>query len=636
MSADFTIKGDTSLDGSGAKKGISAFTMAAGNLLSDLAQSALSVAKEIGAAFINEGANLQQNIGGIETLYKESSDVVDAYANEAYKYGVSMNSYMEQATSFAAALNQSLGGNTAAAAEAANTAIQDMADNAAKMGTSIDSIQTAYQGFAKQNYTMLDNLKLGYGGTKEEMQRLLDDASKLSGVKYNMSSLADVYSAIHVVQENLGLTGVAAEEASETYTGAFQAMQAATSNLLADMANGAPIEDNLQQVADTAITFIFGNFLPMVANGLSAIPQVVSTAIDTLGALITEKAPGFLENITTFIQNIINEFMVKFPLFVSTGLDMISNFVTGIVDGMPQTISSIETLINSMLWFIFQNLPGFLSKGADIVLNLIQGLLNNLPNIIASLGRIVSNLITYLMTNLPRFLEKGGQIIVSLAHGLANNLPNIIATLGEVLLSLIQTIGRNLPQFLQKGLEIIGKVAAGLIDAIPVLVSKVPSIITRLKDKFLSINWAQVGLDILRGIANGIMNGASTIISAAQNAASSALSAAKRWLGIKSPSKVFRDQVGAFIPPGMAEGIKANEGKSNQAAEDMAESMVERARATVGGMIGTVGTAIAGTRNGEQAINASFTGQTESVIEIDGREVGRATAPYINEQLLFA
>ena len=230
-----------------------------------------------------EGADLQQSLGGIETLFKGSADVVKKYANEAYKTtGLSANAYMENVTGFSASLLQSLGGDTRKAADVANMAMVDMADNSNKMGTSMDRIQDAYQGFAKQNYTMLDNLKLGYGGTKTEMQRLLADAQKLTGVKYDINNLSDVYQAIHAIQENLDITGTTAKEAATTFSGSFASMKAAAQNVLGKLALGEDIMPSLHQLFETVKTFLVGNLIPMVWNVLKGIPQVLAGALGEL------------------------------------------------------------------------------------------------------------------------------------------------------------------------------------------------------------------------------------------------------------------------------------------------------------------------------------------------------------------
>lgn len=245
------------------------------------------------SASISEGAALQQSLGGVETLFKSSADTVKNYANEAYRTtGLSANKYMESVTGFSASLLQSLGGDTDKAAEVANMALVDMSDNANKMGSSMESIQFAYQGFAKQNYTMLDNLKLGYGGTKQEMQRLLADAEKLTGVKYNINNLSDVYSAIHAIQENLDITGTTAKEAASTFTGSFESMKAAAQNVLGKLAIGENILPSLRALLDTTSTFLFNNFLPMLGNIFSGLGVVLSEGISNVVSQVFGESIG--------------------------------------------------------------------------------------------------------------------------------------------------------------------------------------------------------------------------------------------------------------------------------------------------------------------------------------------------------
>ena len=254
------------------------------------------VAAGIGKAFkatLDEGAALQQSLGGIETLFKDSADKVKGYANEAYKTtGLSANAYMENVTGFSASLLQSLGGDTNKAAETANMAMIDMSDNANKMGTSMESIQMAYQGFAKQNYTMLDNLKLGYGGTKQEMERLLNDAQKLTGVKYDINNLSDVYNAIHAIQENLDITGTTAKEAASTFSGSFESMKAAAQNVLGKLALGENILPSLHALLKTTSTFLFDNFLPMIGNVFSGLGLVMTEGISQIASQLFGDAFG--------------------------------------------------------------------------------------------------------------------------------------------------------------------------------------------------------------------------------------------------------------------------------------------------------------------------------------------------------
>lgn len=254
--------------------------------------AAAGIGKAFGAA-LSEGAALQQSLGGVETLFKDSADKVKGFANDAYKTtGLSANAYMENVTGFSASLLQSLGGDTDKAAETANMAMIDMSDNANKMGTSMESIQLAYQGFAKQNYTMLDNLKLGYGGTKQEMQRLLADAEKLTGVKYDINNLSDVYSAIHAIQENLDITGTTAREAATTFTGSFESMKAAAQNVLGKIAIGENVTPALQALLETTRTFLFNNFFPMIGNILSGLGVVLTEGLSSLASQLFGDAFG--------------------------------------------------------------------------------------------------------------------------------------------------------------------------------------------------------------------------------------------------------------------------------------------------------------------------------------------------------
>lgn len=323
-----------------------------------------------------EGADLQQSLGGIETLFKGSADVVKKYANEAYKTtGLSANAYMENVTGFSASLLQSLGGDTRKAADVANMAMVDMADNSNKMGTSMDRIQDAYQGFAKQNYTMLDNLKLGYGGTKTEMQRLLADAQKLTGVKYDINNLSDVYQAIHAIQENLDITGTTAKEAATTFSGSFASMKAAAQNVLGKLALGEDIMPSLHQLFETVKTFLVGNLIPMVWNVLKGIPQVLAAALGELMHTL------FGDYIGESIMNDLYDVFDKVGGVVSTIYDMIFGSLSkkdnidflkklGINERTASSIVNIGDNIRTM----FENIGAVISNVAGIVGEFISDL----------------------------------------------------------------------------------------------------------------------------------------------------------------------------------------------------------------------------------------------------------------------
>ena len=305
--------------------------------------AAAGIGKAFSAA-ISEGAALQQSLGGIETLFKGSADKVKGYANEAYKTtGLSANAYMENVTGFSASLLQSLGGDTNKAAETANMAMIDMSDNANKMGTSMESIQMAYQGFAKQNYTMLDNLKLGYGGTKQEMERLLNDAQKLTGVKYDINNLSDVYSAIHAIQENLDITGTTAKEASTTFTGSFESMKAAAQNVLGKLALGEDIKPSLEALLNSTEIFLVGNLAPMIGNILAQLPTLL------MGALKGVFTKLFGEGIGSALAGVLTTLAGAFA-----GFKLFSVF-SGLLSGLPGIIATVKTAVTGFFALLSAN-----------------------------------------------------------------------------------------------------------------------------------------------------------------------------------------------------------------------------------------------------------------------------------------
>lgn len=364
--------------------------------------AAAGIGKAFSAA-ISEGAALQQSLGGVETLFKGSADKVKGYANEAYKTtGLSANAYMENVTGFSASLLQSLGGDTNKAAETANMAMIDMSDNANKMGTSMESIQMAYQGFAKQNYTMLDNLKLGYGGTKQEMQRLLADAEKLTGVKYDINNLSDVYNAIHAIQENLDITGTTAKEAASTFSGSFESMKAAAQNVLGKIAIGENVTPALESLLETTKTFLFGNFLPMVGNILSGLGVVLTHGLsdiasqlfgDAFGSAVFDQLAHVTGIFETFFDMIFGSMdkEANFEILDALGFsEDAANQIINIADNIRVTFENIGSAIGdvlgivgdfvgdllgikdgeqgvNLLGFAFETLTGFLREASGII-----------------------------------------------------------------------------------------------------------------------------------------------------------------------------------------------------------------------------------------------------------------------------
>lgn len=382
---------------------------------------------------LEAGGKLQQSFGGLDTLYGDASAAAKEYAAMAAQAGISANDYAEQAVSFGASLKAAFGGDTAKAAEAANTAILDMADNAAKMGTPLESIQNAYQGFAKGNYTMLDNLKLGYGGTKQEMERLLADATKLTGVKYDMNNLGDVYSAIHAIQDDLGLTGVAAAEASETFSGSFGAMKASAENLLANLAMGENVEPAMVQLATSAGTFFFNNLVPMVGNVIKGIPAAASGFIQAAG-------PSLMEN----------------------GKGLINGIITGAQEEIPVLLDTVPTMISDMAGKVTESLPTLIESGGEIALGIVDGIAKKIPELAENAGEIVGAISEYLQENIPTIGEKGGEIMEAIGQSLVSNLPKIVMSIGKLSLTILQALAKLIPTLLKAGANLIGGLARGM------------------------------------------------------------------------------------------------------------------------------------------------------------------------------
>ena len=477
------------------------------------------------AASINEGGKLQQSLGGIETLFKDSADKMKQYASQAFETaGLSANEYMEQATSFAASLVKSLGGDTEKAADAANQALIDMADNSNKMGTSMESIQFAYQGFARGNYTMLDNLKLGFGGTKQEMQRLLADATKLSGVKYDISNLSDVYEAIHVIQEDLGITGTTAKEASTTFQGSFKAMASAAKNLIGNLSIGADIKEPLQSLVKTTTTFLVGNLLPMVGNIVKALPGAIKILFDT-------------------IRNM-----------------------------LPENLMVVFTSLKS---YLQQQIPGFILQGTITLRSFITGILNELPNFLKSIKIMIVQSLDLLLANIPMIIDSAQNIMVNFMQGLVNNFPMIVQQIIQFLISSVGTIMEHLPMIIESAYNLISAFLSGLVSSFPQIIAQIPLMLSNIAETFMGFDWMGLGKQIIDGIARGITKAVTSLIGAAIDACKSLVDGVKDFFGIHSPSRLMANEIGKYIPEGMAVGITRNLNVLDSAGKQMKMSVLD-------------------------------------------------------------
>ena len=538
----------------------------------------------IGAAFgkaISEGAAMEQSLGGVETLFKDSADKVIANARQAYKTaGMSANEYMELTTSFSASLLQSVAGDTSEAADIADMAMRDMSDNANKMGTDLDRITDAYQGFAKQNYTMLDNLKLGYGGTKGEMQRLLADAQKLTGVEHNLDNLNDVYSAIHVIQGELDITGTTAKEAASTISGSASSMKAAFSDLLANIALGAPIEDSLTALTESVFTFA-GNLLPAIGNVLAGLPAVLQTALSAaiqglnmaannadaivqqgldlvlgLGSAIVEAAPYLAEAAFNLISSIGSTLMsMDWVEIIGT---TVANMRNSLDLAAGEILGTDGNIVQSIITAIGDGLPGMLETGTEIINSLVTGIFDNLPALVDSALETLTSFINMLIEHLPDVLESGKSILLNIVEGIRTSLPDIVASAAEAVASLISGLVEHLPDIIAAGFDLIVSLITGIGDAIPDIITAAGEIASNLWETIKDIDWWELGTNIIQGLIDGIGAMGSVLWDAARNIAWSALDAIKGFFGIHSPSTVMRDQVGKFLPAGVAVGIEAN------------------------------------------------------------------------------
>lgn len=496
------------------------------------------------SASISEGAALEQSLGGIETLFKDSADKAKANAAKAYQTaGMSANDYMELTTSFSASLLSSLAGDTSKAADVADMAMVDMSDNANKMGTNMEDIKNAYQGFAKQNYTMLDNLKLGYGGTKSEMERLLADAQKISGVEYNIDNLSDVYSAIHVIQGQLDITGTTAKEAATTISGSFNQMKAAAKNVMGEIALGMDVGPALNELANTIITFAVGNLLPAVWNVISALPSAIVTFVTALGP----------------------------QLFVAVS-GLIPQIASGITTGIPILYQSAMQLMDQFNIGIQEQLPILLQKGVYFITNIVNGILQNLPQVITMAGNIITYFANTIISMFPTVLSAGASLLLKLVNGIINNLPQIAQAAATAIVRFVASIGQNLPQILQSGITIIGKLAAGLIRAIPNLVGQIPAIISAIVNAFTSQNWGSIGINIISGIASGLRSAAHMLWDAVKGVLGGFKENVLAFFGIHSPSR-WGMFVGEMIDTGIANGLTGNTSLISNAAEELQKSL---------------------------------------------------------------
>lgn len=569
--------------------------------LVELGAKAADTAKQVAMDALHEVSSLEQNVGGVKKLFGDDFQAVVDNANKAFKTaGMSSNQYMETVTSFSASLITSLGNDTKKAVDYADRAIRDMSDNSNVFGTDLQSIQVAYAGFAKGNYTLLDNLKLGFGGTKEEMARLVAEAATMDkemqdlGVTVDADSLSfdNIVNAISVTQAHMEIMGTTATEAAGTIEGSVNSAKAAWKNFLAGTISG----EEFAQVALNAVDNVVGAFM-------------------------------------TIVPRLISGFGSMMPAFLERGRALMDSVSKGLVNGIPNFLAKALPMIQDFTANLRQNAGKFIDEGIEFIKNLMQGLMNSLPTLIQYLPTIISNICGVINDNMPKILKLGLDLLLMLLKGIVQAVPTLIAEFPKILRMIFDIW--QAADWLGVGRTVINAIGNGIRNLAHSIPNALIDIINTSIRAFANASWGSVGRNIVSGIANGIWDGASRIIDAAKDVARQALNAAKSFLGIHSPSRKFRDEVGLQVDAGEAQGIIENADMVEDAAAEVAERALDASM--------NVNYNLPDTNSVSQDIGASFTSRAiqtvnrliEVPLSINGREIARATAWDMGEQLAW-
>lgn len=579
-------------------------------------------------ASVNAYAEYEQLVGGVDTLFKNSSQKLQSYADEAYKTaGMSANEYMSTVTSFSASLLQSLGGDTEKAADYANQAVIDMSDNANKMGTSMELIQNAYQGFAKQNYTMLDNLKLGYGGTKEEMERLLEDASKISGIKYDISSFADVTQAIHVMQESMGIAGTTSKEASETIEGSINSVKGAWENLLVGITNPDADWDKLIQNLVDTVTAAGENILPAVGSALVGVSALIRDLFPMIAqeipTLISEILPQLVDTGISVVNSLITGIQQNLPALMEGAIQIVTSIGNAIITMLPQILTIAMQLIQTLINGLITMLPQIIQMGMQLITQLILGIAQMLPQLIPQAINAIITIVNGLLDNIDMLIDAAIQLILGLADGLINALPILIEKVPEIIMKLVTALIKNAPKILEAGVQLIVKLVEGVGSVLGKLGQMAGTIIQTIWDglKSLPSKMLEVGKNLIQGIWNGISNAVGWLWDKISGFCSGIVDKIKGFFGIHSPSKVFADEVGKFLALGLGEGFDDNLGKVYKNMQSAVDFETQKLSAN-----------LSTTATNNKLFTANIL-MKPSDIYLDSTKVGRAVTPAVTKTL---
>ena len=644
-------------------------------VLADLTATAIKGAikglANLGKAFIGIGKNaldsyaeFEQLVGGVETLFGESADQVLKYSQDAYKNsGLTANEYMQTITSFSASLIQGLSGDTAKAVQISDMAISDMSDNANKMGTDMSAIQSAYQGFAKQNYTMLDNLKLGYGGTKTEMERLLKDAEKISGIKYDISNLGDVYEAIHVIQTEMGITGTTMEEASKTISGSTAMMKSAYGNLLTGIADDNADFDKLVGNFTESLMTMLSNILPRIKTIITGMGKVVGDLLGTLVPELIEMIPPLLmeslpilidainnmvnavmevmpqivETVSTLIPQIVTGLVQMLPTMIEAGVQIILSLIQGFTQAIPQLMEMLPSILTDIVNTLTANLPLIISAGMELLMALVQGIVDAIPDLVDMIPTILDSIVTTIVDNLPMIVDAGIELLLALVDGILEAIPQLLEKLPDIIIKMVNALLEQIPKIIDAGVKLLValvdnmpkiidagiKLIVALVQNIPAIISgivkAIPQIIKGLIDAILSFlpKLAEVGLNLIKGLWNGIKNAGEWLWSKIKGLFNGVMSKIKSFFGIKSPSTLFRDEIGENLALGLGEGF---EDTMQDVSKDMQNSIPTSF--DVDASVNASGRGGA-TSNYYDMVNAFKEALSDMKIEMDDREMGK-------------
>lgn len=637
MSDELDDAGDSAEKSESKFSGLGATLKAVGAAMGAVVVAAAAGAVKLGKEVVSAYADYEQLVGGIDTLFKDSSNEMQRYAANAYKTaGMSANDYMETVTGFSASLISSLGGDTEKAAKYADMAITDMSDNANKMGSDMESIKNAYAGFSKGQFNMLDNLKLGYGGTKTEMERLLKDAEAISGIHYDIDSYADVVSAIHVIQEEMDIAGTTAKEADATISGSISSLQSAIQNLIVGFGDAdADMEMLCENMVD-AFQTVVKNITPVIENIVKALPTVVEALIqaiaDLLPTLLETVTELFSQVLTTLlsllpslipaaveaVMTIVNTLIENLPLLVDAAVQLITTLVSGIAAALPQLIPAAVEAVITIVQGLVDSLPMILDAALQLVTGFAQGILDAIPVIIEALPEVIMSIVNFILDAIPQIIDTGIQLLTSLVEALPEIIATIVEAIPEIIDGIINAVLNAIPQIIEAGIELlislikalpqiittivaaIPEIIGGIVDAVignidkiivagvelfVALIENLPTIIIEIVKAVPQIitgivealgkgvsKMAEVGKNLVKGLWDGIQGLASWLWNKVSGWISSIWDGICDFFGIHSPSREMA-WVGEMLVKGLSGSIEDNGDEAVKAAEAMSEDI---------------------------------------------------------------